>query len=133
MSISSLRALWAARISSSSFKCSAFDSRFCAFWIRKTIKNVTIVVPVLMTSCQLLEKWQAGPSNAQTTTADNAVRNPQRPPVTRIVQPETLVNRSGQAGGISGFAGPCFPETFVMSSTWGRIQEVHRNGGDERI
>jgi len=24
-------------------------------WIRKTIKNVTIVVPVLMTSCQVFE------------------------------------------------------------------------------
>ena len=28
-------------------------SRFCVFWIRNTIRNVTIVVDVLMTSCQV--------------------------------------------------------------------------------
>ncbi len=55
MSISSLRARLTDRISSSSFRWIAFDSRFCAFWIRKTIRKVTIVVPVLMTSCQFSE------------------------------------------------------------------------------
>jgi hypothetical protein len=28
-------------------------SRFCVFWIRNTMRNVTIVVPVLMTSCHV--------------------------------------------------------------------------------
>ena len=34
-----------ARISSSSFRWIAVVSRFCVFWIRNTIRNVTIVVP----------------------------------------------------------------------------------------
>ena len=32
-----------------------------AAWIRKTIKKVTIVVPVLITSCQISEKPNIGP------------------------------------------------------------------------
>ena len=43
------------RISSSSLTRIAAPSRFWEFWIRKTIRNVTIVVPVLMTSCQVSE------------------------------------------------------------------------------
>ena len=31
-------------------------ARFCAFWMMKTMRNVTIVVPVLMTSCHVSEK-----------------------------------------------------------------------------
>ena len=42
-----------ARISSDSLSCSAMVSRFCVFWIRNTIRKVTIVVEVLMTSCQV--------------------------------------------------------------------------------
>jgi hypothetical protein len=34
---------------------SAALTRFCVFWIRNTIRNVTIVVPVLMASCQVSE------------------------------------------------------------------------------
>ena len=47
-SASSLLRAWVlARISSSSFRCSAWASRFCVFWMRNfTIKNVTTVVPV---------------------------------------------------------------------------------------
>ena len=30
-------------------------------WIRNTIRNVTIVVPVLMTSCHVSEKPNSGP------------------------------------------------------------------------
>ena len=36
-------------------------SRFCVAWIRKTISNVTIVVPALMTSCQVSPKPNKGP------------------------------------------------------------------------
>ncbi len=49
------RALSSARISSSSLACIAAASRFCEFWIRNTIRKVTMVVPVLMTSCQVSE------------------------------------------------------------------------------
>lgn len=37
------------------FSCTAIDSLFCDLWIRKTIKNVTMEVPVLITSCQFSE------------------------------------------------------------------------------
>jgi hypothetical protein len=43
------------RNSSSSFRATILVSRFWVFWMRKTIKNVTIVVPVLMKSCQVSE------------------------------------------------------------------------------
>ncbi len=43
---------WVARMSSSSFQCMASESRFLCVWIKNTIKKVTIVVPVLMTSCR---------------------------------------------------------------------------------
>ena len=32
-----------------------FASRFWVFWIRNTMRNVTMVVPVLMISCQVSE------------------------------------------------------------------------------
>jgi hypothetical protein len=38
------------------------------FWIKKTIKNVTIVVPVLITSCHVSENPNTGPEAAQTMT-----------------------------------------------------------------
>jgi hypothetical protein len=44
----------------------ASESRFCVFWIKNTIKKVTIVVPVLMTSCQVSLKRKSGPEMPQT-------------------------------------------------------------------
>ncbi len=41
------------RISSSSLIWIASTSRFCVSWMTKTIRNVTIVVAVLITSCQV--------------------------------------------------------------------------------
>src|SRR6516164_2142941 len=38
----------------------------------KTIRNVTIVVPVLMTSCQLSDQSKSGPVAPHTTTLKNA-------------------------------------------------------------
>ena len=48
------------RINSSSLTCMAALSRFCEFWMRNTIRNVTMVVPVLMTSCHVSEKPKSG-------------------------------------------------------------------------
>jgi hypothetical protein len=42
------------------------------FWIRNTMRKVTIVVPVLITSCQESEKPKSGPVTAQTTTTPTA-------------------------------------------------------------
>ena len=57
-----------ARISSSSLVCMAAVSRFWVFWIRKTIRNVMIVVEVLITSCQVSLNPNTGPSTAHSTT-----------------------------------------------------------------
>ena len=50
-------------------------SRFCVFWIRNTIRNVTMVVPVLMTSCQVSLKPNNGPDTSQTTINPAAMAN----------------------------------------------------------
>ena len=55
------------RSNSSSLICSASASRFCVLWIRNTIRKVTIVVPVLIMSCQVSLQWKIGPVTAQTT------------------------------------------------------------------
>ena len=51
-----LRAFVVLRINSSSLRCKAMASRFWVFWIRNTIRNVTMLVAVFMTSCQVSEK-----------------------------------------------------------------------------
>ena len=40
--------------------------------MRNTIRKVTMVVPVLMTSCQVSEKWNNGPVKPQTTMIPTA-------------------------------------------------------------
>lgn len=57
-----------ARMSSSSFAWTAAPSRFCVFWMRKTIRKVIMVVPVLMISCQVSEYPANGPAIAQMIT-----------------------------------------------------------------
>src|SRR5688500_15491337 len=57
---------------SSSFTCIACASRFCVFWMRNTMRNVTIVVPVLMTSCHVSLKPNIGPVTLHTTTVPSA-------------------------------------------------------------
>src|SRR6185503_2792756 len=61
--------------SSSSLRCRARASRFCVFWSRNTMRNVTMVVPVLITSCQVSEKPNSGPVAAQTSTVAQAAKN----------------------------------------------------------
>ena len=51
-----------ALINSSSFAWISAPSQFCVFWTRKTIRKVTMVVPVLITSCHVSEKWKMGPA-----------------------------------------------------------------------
>src|SRR3954470_13169166 len=43
--------------------------------MRKTIRKVTMVVPVLITSCHVSEKLKIGPVTAQTTMISAASRN----------------------------------------------------------
>ena len=56
----------------------AAPSRFWVFWIRNTIRKVMIVVPVLMTSCQVSEKPKNGPVTAHTTTITQQIDKCQR-------------------------------------------------------
>jgi hypothetical protein len=51
----------------SSFACRASVSRFGVFCIRKTIRNVMIVVPVFITSCQVSVGPNMSPETPQTT------------------------------------------------------------------
>ena len=45
-------------------------SRFCVVWMTKTIKNVTIVVPVLITSCHVSDQAKKGPVTPPRFAAD---------------------------------------------------------------
>ena len=58
-------------------------SRFCVFWIRNTIRKVTIVVPVLITSCQVSLKPNSGPVTTQTSTSSTASTKHSGRPVNR--------------------------------------------------
>src|SRR5579871_6305335 len=50
-------------------------SRFWVFWIRNTMRKVTIVVPVLITSCHVSEKPKIGPEIAHATMTNAAPIN----------------------------------------------------------
>src|SRR3989442_1054262 len=75
------RAFPIAWISSSSLSCVAFASRFWVFWIRNTMRKVTIVVPVLITSCQVSEKPKIGPVTSHTRMTSTATVNAQAEPM----------------------------------------------------
>src|SRR6476659_7827987 len=77
-------------ISSSSLTWIASESRFWVFWIRNTMRKVTIVVPVLITSCQVSLKPNSGPVTAQATMTAAATVNADGLPVARAVH---LANR----------------------------------------
>ena len=57
---------WMPLSSSSNFSCKARESRFWVFWMIKTIKSVTMVVKVLIKSCQVFEKLNMGPVRSHT-------------------------------------------------------------------
>src|SRR5271165_6411408 len=63
----------------------AAASRFCAFWIKNTIRKVTMVVPVLMTSCHVSEKSKNGPLTAHTMMVATARANTHARPTSREV------------------------------------------------
>ena len=75
----------------------ALKSRFWLFWIRKTIRNVTTVVPVLITSCQVSEKWKSGPVAAHTITISAAAMKAQGVPTAFEVRWESLRKNSCKA------------------------------------
>src|SRR6478736_3830176 len=60
--------------------------------MRKTIRNVTMVVPVLITSCQVSEKWKNGPVTIHTRTVPRARAKTQARPASREVTFATSAN-----------------------------------------
>ena len=84
----------------------AAESRFCEFWFRNTIRNVTMVVPVLITSCQVSENPKKGPEIAQTTTVPRARANTQALPTSReptfATSANSLLNVPGCFVGAAG-------------------------------
>src|SRR5262245_26870418 len=67
-----------------SFSWIASESLFWARWIRKTIRKVTTVVPVLITSCHVSEKRKIGPVTSQTMMMLTAIANAQELPVQAV-------------------------------------------------
>ncbi len=86
-------AFFVAKISSSNFNWRARVSRFCVAWIKKTIRNVTIVVPVLMTSCQVSLKPNKRTVIAQTSTTATASRKVVGRPEIREVATASRANQ----------------------------------------
>src|SRR3954452_22268822 len=93
-------------MSSSSFTWIAAESRFCEFWIRNTIRKVMMVVPVLITSCQVSENPKKGPEIAQTTTVPRARTNTQALPTSREPTFATSANSLLKTPGFLGGRAP---------------------------
>ena len=85
------------RMISSSLRWSAFALRFWLFWMTKTIQNVTTVVPVLITSCHVSEKWNKGPVSAQTATTRTEAISAQTLPSASLIESAARLNRSRHA------------------------------------
>lgn len=82
------------------------------------MRKVTMVVLVLMTSCQLSEKWKNGPTMAQTTMMRNEIVNATGVPAKRATQTENFRNRSfieglGSYSLSSQFINPLLPKGNV--------------------
>src|SRR5256885_754689 len=66
--------------------------------MRNTIRNVTMVVPVLMTSCQVSENLKYGPATAHNTTTRHAPMKTHVRPVHSVAVREKRSNRSLRDG-----------------------------------
>ena len=77
------------------------------------MRNVTIVVPVLITSCQVLENPNTGPSIAHATTQVAAIRNAQGLPIRSATRMAVRANQSRIASCLSlkSRRGPRFANT----------------------
>src|SRR5215217_4720300 len=71
----------------------ALASRFCVLWMRNTIRNVTMVVLVLMTSCQVSLKPKRGPVMAHVRMMAAAMRKAAGRPVACAVHFASRVKR----------------------------------------
>ncbi len=76
-----------AAINSLSLGCSTRKSLFRARWMRNTIRNVMMVVPVLMTSCQVSEYLNRGPVAAYSSIIPTEVTKAAVEPVNLVMVP----------------------------------------------
>jgi hypothetical protein len=67
------------------------------FWIRNTIKNVTIELPVLITSCQVSENRKYGPTQNQTITIASVEMKAQGEPALSATLRASFRNTSADA------------------------------------
>ena len=81
--------------------CNASVSRFCVLWMRKTIRKVTMVVPVFMTSCHVSEKPKGGPVTAQAAMIAAASAKVAGLPAVRAVHLAKLVNQEVDFDGLT--------------------------------
>ena len=87
-------------------------SRFCVFWIRKTIRKVMMVVPVLMTSCQVSLNRNSGPVTAHTRMMSRAIPNVAGWPAPRAVPLANLVNASAIV--MAAYIAPAPPDRCAL-------------------
>src|SRR6187200_2067787 len=64
----------------------------------KTMRKVTIVVPVLMTSCHVSLKWKIGPVMAHTITTRTASTSAHGVPTACVTRSDAARNRSDIEG-----------------------------------
>src|SRR5262249_17259030 len=77
----------------------ASASRFCVFWIRNTIRKVTIVVPVFITSCHVSLNPNKGPVINQARITTTAIIKVTGLPLTLAVHFAKRVNHDLDFGG----------------------------------
>src|ERR1044071_514758 len=73
--------------------------------MRNTIRKVTMVVPVLITSCHVSLKPKSGPVSAQTTMVADAIKKAAGRPVARAVHLAKRVKRERDFVGLISYPG----------------------------
>src|SRR4051812_6207047 len=86
-------------------------SRFWVFWIRNTMRKVTIVVPVLITSCQVSLNPNRGPVAAHTTMTAAAAVNADGLPMVRAV---AFANRENHDLDLVGLIGALLTKRIAI-------------------
>ena len=113
--IREFRAISLTRINSSSLSCIACVSRVWVFWITNTIRKVTIVVAVLMTSCQVSDQPKIGPDAAHRTTTAIASRKVDERPTCRSTQRANRAKNGIASGSASEILLACWSKISTLN------------------
>src|SRR3984885_7184980 len=95
--------------------------------MRKTIRNVTMVVPVLITSCQVSEKWNAYPEAPQTKMTSTAQEKAHFDPSQPEANAANLPNQSFVVRILTSVAtfGICAPHSKTGPSASSSPKPIH--------